>query len=289
MVRSAKIDPKTGLLVENPPMETSWQGIEDLLISPDGKHLYATSGYITGGQIYCWDVDETSGALSNQRTYSSLHTISWASGMAINPVQTLLYVVDYTATATTGAILIYNIDATTGNLTYHSSLTTPQYPMGVAFSKNTNRLVVSCQQSTSAPVQTIGIASYQLDALGIPTASLPWTSTLATTSQLWRNVLSVPAKGSSTEDSVFALESGGSLRGFANDQYLNYNSYSAGASAWDETIVTPPSGDSYLYTANWSANIISYKVDTTPGSLSGRVDTGKGGGSSAVRGIFLPW
>ena len=297
MVRSAKIDPSTGALTENAAMETANELLTALEVSPDGRHLYAVnSGLGRGQQIRCWDIDQTSGALSNLRLldeYGKAYAKS-LQGMYIHPTKPLLYVTNCSYNTYMPGIISYSIDPSTGALTYAGYFATPNYPRDIAIAPNSNCFIVSFLQSAdAADLNTIGVAAYAIDASGLPVGPKLWDSTLGTTKNIWATVRAMPMPGSTTLDQIVVADhQAANLRAMdSNGDGVNIavpTSYAIGSAARDASIVTLPGGDTYVFVSNVSAASNSFKVGTSAGSLLNKASTVMGG-SYCNYGLFIPW
>lgn len=300
MVQSAKIDPRTGSLTEGTSFETNWTHLYSLTLSPDGKHLYAANGYITGGELRYWDVDQTTGVLSNQRSAptkdrsGSSYDARWYMGMAAHPSRNVLYVVGYSYAPYSPGINYFSIDPSTGNLTFEGHLATGDYPMDVAVAPNSNRLVVSFQATASTA--TCAVASYPLDSSGFPLLANHDETPLDSPAKAdWATVVVAPVAGSSSNDHVFVLDNWTAqyVRDLAvTPEGLSYKGgqTSTGSQTKDADIVALPTGSaSYLYKANIAGSIFKFTLGSVEGSLTGQTDTAYGGGTAALRGLFLPW
>ena len=297
MVRSAKIDPSTGALTGNPAIETANETLTALEVSPDGKHLYAANSALARSQqIRCWDIDQTSGALSNEYLLDE-RTKAYATslqGMFIHPTKPLLYVANCSSDLSNSGIIRYSIDASTGALAKVAFFAAPRYPGNIAIAPNSNRLIVSFLQSADlADLNTNGIAAYDLDTSGFPVGPKLWDSTLGTTNHMWATVRAIPMPGSTTLDQIaVAGHQAANLRAMdSNGDGVNIavpTSYTIGSAARDASIVTLPGGDAYVFVSNVSAAANSFKVGTGAGSLLNKASTVMGG-SYCNHGLFISW
>jgi hypothetical protein len=104
---------------------------------------------------------------------------------------------------------------------------------------------------------------------------------------MWNTVKAIPMPGSTTLDQIVTTDwQAANLR--AMDSSGNgLTSYSIGSKSSDASVLTLPSGNTYVFVSNVSAASNSFKVGTSAGSLL--KTTTVMGGSFCNSGLIIPW
>ena len=92
--------------------------VQGVAVSPDGKNVYVTSGWTTGGSITHWDCDTATGALSNQVSKTDNTNFQGATGVMVSPDGKFVYSTWWYS----NSIVYWDRDTTTGVLSNQVNL-----------------------------------------------------------------------------------------------------------------------------------------------------------------------
>lgn len=288
---SAKIDAKTGDLTANTLIDSlsDVYNIYDLILSPDRRHLYAISSYsISGGMIRYFDIDQSTGQLTDKGWFS---TPGCFQRGGVNAEKGLLYFTGYGSGI--GNIYTYEINADTGALTLKSTVSTGlPYALAATYEAASDRVAVAFQITTS-PAQNIGLRTFALDSNGYPISDQYYSVNLNSYGWNWQRILSSPVPGMSGMNMLYVLntDSPGIIGLYDNsDMFTPLPYYTEGVR--DGLLLTSPTNVIHLYAAGGSTVIhgVVPNPSTTDNNLGSIAGTDSYTYSTmVVQGAFFPW
>jgi 6-phosphogluconolactonase len=182
-VQQFKLDPETGILKANDPMQVSTGhgfGPRHIVVSPDNRAVYVLTE-LTGHVIH-YAIDADNGTLSEIESVASIPADAglspgiapavaplddgkpkvWAADIGITPDGRFLY----TTERTTSRIALFHVDADDGRLSYVTNYPTEQQPRGIRVDPSGRFLVASGEKSDRLSVYVIDQADGTLGLVG---------------------------------------------------------------------------------------------------------------------------